>query len=165
MNKSTWIVPATLVVGVLLGGYLAAPAGGQIAQAPGYQFPVESLPPHPSQIVNLDGAPDILFSSVGHNVYTVPNDHWLVVTDVMCRSSKMFPRLIERFGGVDTTVISEHFLDGYPTDLTTRFTNDHGRHSAVGWAFRPGSTVVIRMISATGSSTVPYNITGYLIRR
>ena len=32
MKTTTWIVPATLAVGVLIGGYFAAPAGGQVAQ-------------------------------------------------------------------------------------------------------------------------------------
>jgi len=155
MRHLVFIVVA-LVVGLLVGGYFVAPAGGQVAQVPGYQFPVDSLPPHPSQIVNLTGVAGPLAPGTSTPIYQVPVGSWLVVTDARLRETGGETRLdlIEVFGGTTTTKISWQFIGG---------TNQ--RHdSRVGWTFRPGSTVGL-FNPDTANISGRYIVTGYLVRR
>jgi len=152
MNKSNWIVPATLVIGILVGGYFASTAGGQIAQAPGYQFPVESLPPHPSQVVNLAALNMHMGGGQKAVIYNVPATHWFVAA--AWRLSSNQTSMLESSGSTEKLLITntQYSHEMRPTGGPT------------GVAFHPGTQVMLRN-DYTGIQQVSYSIAGYLVRR
>lgn len=118
-----------------------------------------SFPPHPADIVNLDGSSTFTeVAGFDHVAFSVPNGKWLVVTDVRTRGETSSLRIVQRAGGSDTNKLSGKWTSG---------PNGTGeRQSAIGYAFPPASSVVVKIDpvpnGSTGSSKVDWNLVGYL---
>ncbi len=121
----------------------------------------------PQNIVNIDDT----FPVPGYGevvVYTVPQDMWLVVTDVEVEKHATFftnPNvdLAEKLVGSTTVKRSAVFM-GEWMDLdgaTPTYTNGAPYHSSVGLAFTPGSDVVLVNQSASADSA-HITMSGYL---
>ncbi|MFG0319182.1 MAG: hypothetical protein ACF8XB_18050 [Planctomycetota bacterium JB042] len=145
------MIPAALLVGVLIGGYLTESSVAQSVQT-GFGFPVESLPPHPAQVVNLADDGVQLQPGQKVSIYSVPATHWLVVSawnlDTNQRS------LLESSGGNEVLKVVH------------QANSNAMRHTGgpCGIVFKPGSQVVLRNDMSV-STAESYMITGYLVRR
>lgn len=150
MNAKPWAIVGVLLLGVILGGYVVD-ATGQPIPIPGYQVPVDSLPPHPSQIVSVSA--EATFSTSGQvvPVYSVPQDRWLVITEFRRSdaSSSYLADLVQDYGGVVTLKLSHRFNVAFD--------------SRTGLAFAPGSSVALRSVNG-GASVAPFAFVGYLVR-
>jgi hypothetical protein len=85
-------------------------------------------------------------------VYEVPNDQWLVLTDLEAEwLPSGAPVLAQRTGALMTDVRSAF--------LGTAF------HSFTGVAFQPGSQVVLRESSLASSVKIAFSFSGYLVHQ
>lgn len=145
-----------LVVAVCVSVSLYRDAGGQVP--PLVRPP--SFPPHPADIVNVDGTSTFI-ENVGFDAvaYTVPTGKWLVLTDVRVFGETNAVRIVQRSGGAD--------IDKLSSPWTTGASGKGECQSEVGYAFPPGCAVVVKIDAVVpGNGTYPFkvdwNFVGYL---
>ncbi len=153
---------AGLVVGLLVLLVAAHEIGeadaqqlGQYNRVAGSGFPV-----HPRDMVQIYGTASLepLAEQV---VYTVPTDRWLVI--VPCTNMNGLPRVgigvyraevFERSSGTDTKRATGG--DNTPSSFGPAASD------GLGWAFAPGSQLVLKSINPSVAETVFWNMFGYL---
>lgn len=109
-----------------------------------------TLPP-PQNFIMLNGQ-KLIASGGAEVVFTVPDDSFLVLTDLETDFPKGgAPALAERMGGLTT--------DKRSTFLGRDF------HSMVGIAFQPGSQVLLRESSLQGPVTISFSFSGMLVKQ
>ncbi len=95
------------------------------------------------------------------NVYNVPTDRWLTITQAEAGTSfmvwaEMSGGVLDEKGAVDS---------GSSTgDSPSRLLHSPGRNAELGWVFRPGSTVVLLNTAASTQSPGYYAFIGYETR-
>ena len=90
-------------------------------------------------------------------IYTVPNNKCLVLTDLELSDVGQLPiSLCQELGGTIT------FKRGSGFNRTAFQTGFQPYHSAVGLKFAPGSKVVLNNTSPSNGTNVAYSMTGYL---
>lgn len=151
---------------VVVAACLALPLASRVSPAPqGPPPPTRpAWPPRASNIFNLDSTsvanPNGYVSlnpGTSVVVYTVPNDRYLVLTDV--EISDIGPMMISLFEDANgsTTVKRGFFFNRMLTQTAVQ-----PYHSAVGLTFAPGSSVVLRNTTTQGQQAgVAYTMTGY----
>ncbi|MEM7306936.1 MAG: hypothetical protein AAF682_09710 [Planctomycetota bacterium] len=133
-------------------------------------------PPKPADIVNVDscnhpgatgtsGCNITMGPSQVHVAFTVPADHWLVVTNFEegsnTSASDKIVTLVEVAGGV-TTVKRGHDFSG--VEAGTDDSESGPYVSPVGLVFAPGSEVGLRTTAAAPATIfLNYTLTGYLV--
>ncbi len=159
MNAKPWAVVGVLLLGAILGGYVVD-ATGQPMPIPAYQFPVDSLPPHPSQIATASADWPLPLGPtppVDHIAYTVPIDRWFVVTDIYRSGGGEF-EFVEVIGTNSDVKISLGLNGGAHFNISKRGPNP-------GIVFRPGSQVVFRYQGGGNpGDRLTYYFGGYLVR-
>ena len=125
-------------------------------------------PPPPWALFNFHGKNLELSggdTTVGPNekqvIYTVPESSWLIVTHAGNFVGNADPFLVERLGSVETikaTLRNHQTPNGLFGDL--------GSGGPVGFAFQPGSEVVIWNSSSNNysASLIQWSLVGYLVR-
>ena len=151
--------PASLTLVLLaasIAGALSAHTTGQ-ETAP---IPPIAWPPTPDRIVNVAGEHTFGRGESTHDIFSVPDDSWFVVTDFRrIETGNLDPELdlmMRRSGEKKGIVVLYHEFS------ETSFGSDFG--GPVGLRFAPSSTVVLQR-NEPGSTKQPsrYSMVGYLV--
>lgn len=138
------------------------------AQAPA--GPARGWPPLPQNIVNLSGTTGLIEAGGKAEVYSVPSDRWLVLTDL---------RWADEGNNITSAILSEETPTGlidktglaYPFSSSLVGSGAHFgsvasspplEHSGVGLTFRPGSKVIVRSQDGSALGSVSFMMCGYL---
>lgn len=153
---STPVSLSLALLAALIAGSLTAQTVGQVDPAPR----PAPWPPSPERIVNVTGEHTFGRGKSTLDVYTVPPDSWLIVTDFRrIDTGNLDPELDllmrppKSKAGI--TMLYFEFSE-------TAFGSDFG--GPVGLRFEPGSTVVLQR-NEPGSTKQPsrYSLVGYLV--
>jgi hypothetical protein len=151
-----------MVVGLLVGSAIVM---ASVAPAPQVSALKVAWPPRPEEIVNVHwgnlGLPQVPVGTPAV-VYSVPADRWLVITQASVRAGCDMD-LCEDLGGSLTV------KRRYPATSNPFLEVDPSNAGPLGWAFKPGSNVVVRNSGSGGSncalpsgSVVVVSLIGYL---
>jgi hypothetical protein len=168
-SKSALVgIAAALVCVVAMGQVSVSRATTPTAAiAPGYGIGN----PHPRDMVRFTSTTAINVSSVPipadseYEVYTVPQDRWLVVLPNQGLGNAGCPF---DDGGAGTTIALYEDLNGAYTLQAIEGSNLAGVASygpsgwATGWTFRPGSRVVLKNVGISNEAGARFNFFGYL---
>ncbi|MBK6939759.1 MAG: hypothetical protein IPH13_06060 [Planctomycetes bacterium] len=117
-----------------------------------------SFPPHPADIVNIDGGLSIpVGQSIEVVLFAVPGNRWLVVND-LCIVGPTSPgtKLVERTSAGDLVKVGPTAVARWQFDRIIR-------QSSIGYSFRPGSSVVLKLDGTNSNqSDGIWNLVGYL---
>lgn len=109
------------------------------------------LPPENFIVINGQKA---ISSGGAEVVFTVPNDRWLVLTDIETASAQS--------ASAGVAVLSER-MGALVTDKRTSFLSSPF-HSFVGIAFEPGSAVLLRESTLSSPVTISFSLNGMLVK-
>lgn len=143
---------AAVAVGVLALVLLMQSQSGPVQQYLGPRH----WPPFPEEMVNVLNVSVVPPGGTGV-LYSVPTDQWLVVTAVGGQVFNSNVDLCEDLGGVLTVkvgTVNLHTVPVVPVD----------GQGPIGWAFRPGSNVVLRNPGPQAAGINGFTMLGYLAR-
>ena len=146
--------PFVVAVGVVLGiGLLVSMAQTSATR--------DTWPPQKRDILNVfeRGTNNVVIPPDGsYVVYAVPTDHWLTLTGAEGYVESPDSQWGEDFGGILTE-------KGYVGPHGNGMYSPEGSGGAIGWTFRPGSSVVVHNPSSTNSwHLYSWSLVGYLSR-